>query len=242
MTQQPSAPTSAGRITSMGCLYASAALMVLTLVAIPLDLPIARTIHERFGGDLKRVITLAEVFGYGWTAALLVIVTAAQIDARGWRVAPRLLLGTFGAGLLADFCKVFFVARWRPNAKRFQPETIVESFAQWFPWRGGEEFPAPWNRDLMSFPSGHTATATGLALSLSVLYPKGAVWFCMLAFFTAFQRIEARAHYLSDTLAGAAVACLFMALLLHSRWLESRLQKFEAGGGPASADNSSKLI
>ena len=41
------------------------------------------------------------------------------------------------------------------------------------------------------------------------------------------QRVESRAHYLSDTLAGAAVACLVTALLLHSRWLERRLRKLE---------------
>ena len=58
----------------------------------------------------------------------------------------------------------------------------------------------------------------------------------LLAFFVALQRLEARAHYLSDTLAGAAVACLVMALLLHSRWLERRLRKLEAGGVAPAVD------
>jgi membrane-associated phospholipid phosphatase len=220
-------------ITPMGCLWASATFIVLTLIALPFDLSLTgwiRSNHIR--GDLERVIMLAEVFGYGWTA-LFVMITAAQIDQRGWRIVPRLLLSFLCIGAAANVCKVFFVARWRPNAT-FQPERIRDSFVQWLPWLGREDLPAPWNRELMSFPSGHTATATGLALSLSILYPRGTVWFCILAFIAAFQRIESRAHYLSDTLAGAAVACLVMAVLLHSRWVETRLRKLERPAGYAS--------
>lgn len=216
-------------ITPMGCLIASAIFLILTLVALPFDLRLTgwiRSNHIR--GDLERVIMLAEVFGYGWTA-LFVMITAAQIDQRGWRVVPRLFVTFASVGIAANICKVFFVARWRPNAT-FQPEHIRESFAQWLPWFDRAALPAPWNRELMSFPSGHTATAVALALSLSILYPRGTVWFCVLAFIAAFQRIESRAHYLSDTLAGAAVACFVVALLLHSRWLERNLRKLEGHG------------
>lgn len=215
-------------ITPMGCVVASAIFLLLALVALPLDLSLTGWVRgNHIRGDLERVIMLAEFFGYGWTA-LFVMVTAAQIDQRGWRVVPRLFIAFACIGIAANLCKVFFVARWRPNAS-FQPEHIRESFAQWLPWFDRARLPAPWNRDLMSFPSGHTATAVGLALSLSILYPRGTVWFCVLAFMAALQRIESRAHYLSDTLAGAAVACFVMALLLHSRWLESRLRKLESG-------------
>jgi membrane-associated phospholipid phosphatase len=216
-------------ITTMGCLYASVIFIVLTLLALPFDLSLSAWIKQnRIRGDLERVIMLAEVFGYGWTV-LFVMITAAQIDQRGWRVVPRLFLVFACVGIVANICKVLFVARWRPNSS-FEPEGIRDTFAQWLPWLDRDHLPAPWGRDLMSFPSGHTATATGLALSLSILYPRGTIWFCVLAFFAAFQRIETRAHYLSDTLAGASVACLVMALLLHSRWVESRLRRIESSG------------
>lgn len=203
--------------------------MALTLIAIPVDLSLLGWVKEnRIRGDIERLIMLGEVFAHG-LGVLLVIITAWVLDPRGWRIAPRLFLFSLGAGLLADLCKVLFVARWRPNAA-FQPERIRDSFVQWLPWMRREPLPADWNRDMMSFPSGHTATAVGLALALSILYPRGTIWFFILAFIAAFQRIESRAHYLSDTFAGAAIGCLFIALLLHSRWLESRLRKLEAGG------------
>jgi membrane-associated phospholipid phosphatase len=226
--EPPSPPTrTPWHITSIGCLWASAIFIALTFIALPLDLSLAGWIRENhIRGDPERLIMLCEVFGYGGSATLIVI-TAAVLDPRGWRIMPRLLLGVWGAGLLADFCKVFFIARWRPNAPDFQPAGFRDSFVQWLPWLGREKLPAEWNRHLMSFPSGHTATAAGLAIALSILYPRGTLWFFILAFFAALQRIESRAHYLSDTLAGAAVACLFTALVLHSPWLENRLRKLE---------------
>ncbi len=212
-------------ITSMGCLWASVVLMGLTLVAFPVDVALTAWIRQdRIRGDLERLVMLGEVFGNG-LSVLCVIMTAAAIDQRGWRITPRLLLGAFGAGLLADICKTF-VARWRPNAD-FRPVGFRDSFVGWFPWIWQDELPTAWNRGLQSFPSGHSATAVGLALALSIFYPRATWWFIILAILAAFQRIESRAHYLSDTLAGAALACLFTALLLHSRWLERKLRKLE---------------
>lgn len=213
-------------ITPMGCLYASAALIALTIVALPFDLAITNWIKQNhIRGDLERLIMLGEVFGYGLTV-LFVVITAAWIDSRGWRVAPRLILGAFGSGLVADIGKIV-VARWRPNAN-FEPTGVRDTFVTWFPWVWPDGLPSPWNRGFASFPSGHSATAVGLALSLSIFYPKATWWFIFLAGMAMLQRVESRAHYLSDTLAGAAVACLVTALLLHSKWLERKLRKVES--------------
>ena len=57
------------------------------------------------------------------------------------------------------------------------------------------------------FPSAHAATAVGLAIALGVLYPRGRWLFIAFAFLAGLQRIEAQAHFASDVLAGAAVAC-----------------------------------
>lgn len=223
-------------ITPMGCLWASAVLIVLVMAALPFDVALAnwmRANHIR--GDLERLITLGEVFGYG-LSVLFIAITAAAIDARGWRVVPRILFGAFGSGLIADACKII-IARWRPNAN-FQPVGFQDSFIRWLPLLSRDELPGPWNRGMQSFPSGHSATAVGLALALSIFYPKGTWWFLVLAGLAMFQRIESRAHYLSDTLAGAAVACLVTALLLHSRWLERWLRKLETR--PVSANSTEK--
>ena len=200
-------------------------MIVLVMVALPFDLAVSNWMRaNHLPGDLERLINLGEVFGYG-LSVLFIAVTAAAIDARGWRVMPRILLGAWGSGMIANAGKII-VARWRPNAD-FRPEGIGDSFIGWLPLLSPADLPGPWNRGMQSFPSGHSATAVGLALALSIFYPKGTWWFLVLAGLAMFQRIESRAHYLSDTLAGAAVACLVTALLLHSRWLERWLRKLE---------------
>lgn len=213
------------RITPMRCLWASAALILLAMAALPFDLSISGWVKENhIRGDLERLIMLCETFGYG-LSVLFVVISAGFIDPRGWRVMPRLLIGAFGAGLIADAGKII-LARWRPNAD-FEPQGFRDTFITWLPWVWPDGLPDKWNRGFASFPSGHSATAVGLALSLSILYPRATGWFLFLASMAMLQRVESRAHYLSDTFAGAAVACLLMAILLHSRWLEGKLQKLE---------------
>jgi membrane-associated phospholipid phosphatase len=223
----------------MGCLWASAVLIGLAIIALPFDVSLANWVRQNhIRGDLERLITLCEVFGYG-LSVLFIAITAAAIDKRGWRVMPRILIGAFASGLIADAGKVL-VARWRPNSD-FEPQGFRDSFVRWLPVLSLDELPGPWNRGMQSFPSGHSATAVGLALALSIFYPKGTWWFLVLAGLAMFQRIESRAHYLSDTLAGAAVACLVTALLLHSRWLERWLRDVENGRilGNSSPEGSS---
>ncbi len=57
-----------------------------------------------------------------------------------------------------------------------------------------------------SIPSGHTTTVFTLAFALTILYPRlRALWFLAAAFLAA-SRIIIDMHYLSDVLAGVAVA------------------------------------
>ena len=54
--------------------------------------------------------------------------------------------------------------------------------------------------------SRHTAVAVGFCLALSAVFPKGRWLFRILAALVVVQRIEAGAHYLSDTLCATGVA------------------------------------
>jgi hypothetical protein len=133
--------------------------------------------------------------------------------------------------MLANAVKMC-VARYRPHALAEQ-EYVWQTFAGVFPvvtsgnWRAALESP------IQSFPSGHTATAAGLAIGLAWLYPHGARWFFLLALFASLQRICFNAHYLSDTLAAAGLACLVGHRMLHSgkaaQWFD-RFEENEAGG------------
>ena len=82
--------------------------------------------------------------------------------------------------------------------------------------------------DSPSFPSGHTAAAFSLAISLSITYPKwyviapSAIWACGVGF----ARINQGVHYPSDVLTGAAigVGCAFVNVYVN-RWLNKWLFK-----------------
>jgi membrane-associated phospholipid phosphatase len=109
---------------------------------------------------------------------------------------------------------------------------VWATFEGWFPLLKGDRWTllGDWLPALnthsrwQSLPSGHAATAAGLAAALIWLYPKGRKLFPVLVVLVACHRIEAEAHYLSDVLGGAAVgvivatACLSAGRL--ARWFD----------------------
>ena len=193
-----------------------AVLALLAVAALWLDMPIAHYfLAKPWGGDLAKLVSLCESFGYGGTV-IFILLAAAVLDPRGWRVLPRLAIAAYGAGLLADLIKLP-IGRHRPLDEKFTGETAWQTFTD---WSSHEHVHLT-----QSFPSAHTATATGLACGLAFFYPRGKWLFVVLAFLTALQRMHACEHYLSDVLAGAAVGTLVGVLttspLSVNRWLES---------------------
>jgi len=59
--------------------------------------------------------------------------------------------------------------------------------------------------DRFSFPSGHTITAFGVAVSLSLFYPSLAPGLLFCAASVSASRVLLGMHFLSDVLAGAAI-------------------------------------
>jgi membrane-associated phospholipid phosphatase len=204
--------------TARRLVLAAAVLMVFAAAALPLDLAAARFVQaHRLTGDLRRIVTLAEVFGWGGTIALIIL-TAVALDPRGWRVAPRLAIGSLAAGLAADGLKLLGVARWRPAPAL--EAGLNQTFVGWLPlWRHDPALGA-YDSRLQSFPSGHAANAVGLAIALAVLYPRGRWLFAAFAVLACLQRVEGLAHFPSDVLVGAAIGCLASAICagpLHRR-------------------------
>jgi len=202
----------------------AAVLLALAAVSLLVDLSVAQFVKlGKVPGDLKRLVGLSEAFSYGGTVGLIILL-AAVLDPRGWRVVPRLAITAFGAGLLADAGKLL-IARERPSiADSSGP--ILDTFVGWLPLFQG-------NHRLQSFPSGHTATAVGLAVALSTLYPRGRWLFAAIAALSGFQRIESESHFLSDVLVGAAIGCLVGAGCTASTLLGKWLAKIEATTPPA---------
>jgi membrane-associated phospholipid phosphatase len=186
------------------------AFALLAALALPFDRSIALWFAQhRLPGEFARLMRVSEVFGWGGGVAVIIL-TAVRLDSRGWRILPALIVPSLGAGLVADTIKLF-IARTRPHATE-EAATTFETFVASFPAFRSEAIAGGYGHHVQSFPSGHSATAVGLAIALSVLYPRGRWLFPAFAALAMLQRLDADAHYLSDVLAGGAVACLVSAI------------------------------
>lgn len=197
-------------------------LAALGSVLLPLaDLPVARWCAEaNVPGDVRRLINLAEVFGFGLSVAILVACMLV-LDRSWWRPAEetsiadrrkafaRFVVATFAGGLIVNLIKLC-VLRVRPRAADLaQVASVFDTFTA-----ACLATPPGSRSDLAGFPSGHAATAAGFAAALSWRYPHAAALFGCLACAAAVQRITSLAHYPSDVAYGAAIGLLAAALVL----------------------------
>ena len=157
-----------------------------------------------FRGDVRRIVELSEAFGHGG-AVMLILLTIGLANPSRVRQIAIAAAGVLSAGLYANLIKLT-LARSRPHA--WNGENIYASFQGWFP--GKLEYA------LQSFPSGHTATAFGLAVGLSWQFPTAAPMFYFFATLTALQRMHGQAHFLSDVLCGAAVGIACSAVTIRA--------------------------
>lgn len=221
----PPPPLPLGRVPVL--LLLLAVLAALTPLGFYVDMSIAKWVFgQGVAGDLKNIVRLSEVFAHG-SGVFLILLAAAALDPRTWRVLPRLAIGAYGAGTLANVLKIV-LARRRPEKADVMNIEVWDSFLGFFAWRDAASWQEAFSRDVQSFPSGHAATAAGLACALSRLYPRASWFFAAVTVLACFQRIAYQAHYLSDVLAGAAVGVLFSLLLELPRmrhWLDGMEQE-----------------
>ena len=201
-------------------------------VALLVDVPVARYAgtHSLFG-DLRKVLEVSEVFAHG-LGVLMILITVAVLDPSNRPRLPRVAACAYGPGLIVQVVK-HLIPRIRPNA--FDPSAGVLS--TFLPWRTLtlEEIDSRGSSVIQSFPSGHTATAVGLAFGLAWLYPRGRWLFAFFAALAAAERIQSSAHFVSDTLAAAAIGCLTAGLVLRGHGLGQWFARLEAGGGRRDA-------
>lgn len=199
----------------------AATLAVLGGLLFAADLPVARWCRgHRLPGDLARLVDLSEVFAHGFGVAVLLGVAVA-LDRPLQRAAAvrtdvlRLVAAAYAGGLVVDVIKAA-VTRVRPRAAEL--EAVASAFGTFGTAAARPDIAAAGlvgkSVDLMSFPSGHAATAAGLATALCWRYPHGIPVFATLAFAAAAQRVVCSAHYPSDTAFGAAIGVAAAALCL----------------------------
>lgn len=201
-------------------LSVATALVAVGAAALLIDLPVAGWCKtHRLPGEIGRLINLLEISGHSLGAAigLIAVVTLDRTlrlplpgrFASGERAFARMIAATYLGGLLVDLIKIS-VARVRPRA------ADLTSVASVFGTFGDSALAVdkPHLADLMSFPSGHSAVAAGLAAALAWRYPHGWPLFAFLAAATAIQRVVTSAHYPSDVACGAAVGLIAAACCL----------------------------
>jgi membrane-associated phospholipid phosphatase len=105
------------------------------------------------------------------------------------------------SGLAADLLKVVF-GRARP----------ILLFEDGIYGLGGFHYEHEWT----SFPSGHSATALSVAVTLSILYPRFRPLFLAGGLLIAASRVVLGQHYLSDVAAGSMLGAV-TAVLLYQR-------------------------
>jgi membrane-associated phospholipid phosphatase len=189
----------------------AAALVLVGCIAFTIDLPVAVWCKaHRLPGEIGRLVNLLEISGHALGAA--VILGAAVTLDRSLRVPRpgrfgaaerafvRMAAATYLGGLVVDVIKAS-LERVRPRAADLAG--LVSPFSTF--GDGALAVDRPNLADLMSFPSGHSAVAAGLAAALSWRYPHGTPLFAGLAATAALQRVVTSAHYPSDVAFGAAV-------------------------------------
>lgn len=194
-------------------------LVLVGVAAFAIDLPVASLCKAgRPPGEILKLINFSETFAHALgvaviLATVLVLDPALRRNRPAWRGEfGRMVAATYVGGLAVDVVKLL-VPRVRPRAADL---AAVHSALGTF----GETALAVPDRhlsDIMSFPSGHSAVAAGLAATLCWRYPHGLPAFATFAVLAATQRVVTSQHYPSDVAIGAAFGLLGAASVLRVR-------------------------
>jgi membrane-associated phospholipid phosphatase len=202
------------------------ALACLGGLAFSVDLDVARWCKAgHIPKELMRFFNFSEVCGHGIGVATILLAAAVLDPTLGGRRAfprfagfgnlpfssdfLRMVGASFAGGIMANVIKATPLDRVRPRAADLSGVTTAFSTF-------GESIATAIasHSDINSFPSGHAATAAGLAAALSWKYPHGSWLFFLLAASAATQRVVTSAHYPSDVFMGAAVGLACAAAIL----------------------------
>ena len=210
------------------------ALACLGGIALTFDLDVARWCKAgHIPKELMRFFNFSEVCGHGIGAAAVLDPTLGAGFGSGFgagfggrRALPRftglrfgrlafssdfvrMVAASFAGGLMANVIKATPLDRVRPRAADL---SAVASALSTFGDSVATTIAS--HSDINSFPSGHSATAAGLAAALSWKYPHGTGLFFLLAASAATQRVVTSAHYPSDVFMGAALGLACAAAIL----------------------------
>lgn len=203
----------------------AAVCVVAGLLSFSIDLTVARWSRQGgapLPGDVMKFLNIAEGFAHtlgvaALIATLVVSDSALALPLPGRPLGPRgnlvrLVSAAYAGGLVVMPLKSL-IPRVRPNSiDPFAVKSVLATF-------GSDALAEPLHNvsQLMSFPSGHAATAAGLAAALGWKYPRGRPAFAAFVVVAALQRVVTAAHYPSDICIGAAIGLAAAAAVVGGR-------------------------
>jgi len=210
-------------LTRRRLLTIAVALACVGAIAFSVDLDVARWCKAgHIPKEIMRFLNFSEVCGHGIGVATILLAAAVLDPTLAGRSAAarlgslpfsrefvRMVTASFAGGFIANIIKLTPLDRVRPRAADLS--ALASSLATF-----GDSAAATIasHSDINSFPSGHAATAAGLAAAMSWKYPHGTWLFFLLAASAAAQRVASSAHYPSDVFMGAALGLASAALIL----------------------------
>lgn len=226
-TAHPSLSTSWKKCVHLALIAACCALGAVALAVTEVDTSISSALRQReilgglkIPGDLAKAIDLSEVFGHGLGVAAILLSVLLLVSPTKRPAVWLAVMITVASGLASNGMKSFLV-RVRPHSvgligvvDELATHDLDQQLAP--PVSDGPVQVAAsiWDSRQRSFPSGHAATAWGLAIGLSLVFPRGVGLFAFFATMASVQRITSGAHFPTDVLAGVTVAFVLAACLL----------------------------
>lgn len=204
---------------------------VMTAAMVPVatlfDIGISRWfVGRRLPGDLAKTIELAECYAHGIGVIFIMLLIFQLAPRKRWCL-PRLATLAFGAGALAVLAKAF-VLRARPSRLNLEIASYDAAWRWSFDW--ALEHVGTFASSMRSFPSGHTAIATGLTVGLCLMFPRGRILFMLLLGLAMVQRVTSFSHYASDLMGGMALGLIWAYACLSPRLLGALFDKIEPQG------------
>ena len=191
------------------------------------DISISRWFLGRsMPGDMAKTIELTEVYAHGIGVIFILIMILYLTPRKRWCL-PRLASLAFGAGAVAVLVKTF-VLRARPSYLNLEMASYEAAWRWTFDW--SLDHVAAFESGVRSFPSGHTAIATGLTIGLCLMFPRGRAIFILLLALSMANRLASFAHYTSDLMGGLAIGLLWSYICLSPRLLGALFDKIEPHG------------
>ncbi|MGE5183015.1 MAG: phosphatase PAP2 family protein [Acidobacteriota bacterium] len=187
-----------------GLLVASAILAALAALAIvTIDEPAARWLGAR------------DTWPAAWNTGIAWFEYGAGIEP--WRWAGVVALAVLAAGCLAlrrvELARAFVYIDLVHLASRLLMMWMKTATGRLRPWEWLRHAGATFGQGGASFPSGHVMIFASLALPAAVVWPRLRWLAIAVTAYACLARLAVDAHFVSDVLAGAALASAITALL-----------------------------